>query len=295
MKGFHYLILSGICLGTIGIFVKLIGPDISPFLLGSVRILCAAALIMVFLSAERRTKLLQLKEGDFHIFLLAGLFGVVFGFGFFIKALTLIPVANAVFLVYIYPIATAVLARIFLEERIGKYTVIALALSTLGVFFIYGMGSNLMVNAEGSMYALMAGLGYSVFIVTMRDMENKGHSFWDAVFWPLLLGGIMLIPMTLTESVTFLPFSDTAIYVTGLIFISTFVAYIFYALGLETVQAKHATIVETLAEPSAAVFLAWLVLGEVVPPYIFLGGFLIILANLMVRLDAEDDVHRKRI
>ncbi len=295
MKGFQYLVLSGICLGTMGVFVKLIGPEVSPYLLASIRILFAAALILIFLASERRTKLLELRRGDFHIFLLAGLFGVVFGFGFYIKALTMIPVAQAVLLVYIYPIATAVLAKLFLDERLGKYTILALTLSLLGIFFIYGQGADLLASAEGSMYALAAGLGYSVFIVSMRYMEKKGHSFWDAVFWPLLLGGLMLLPLNLTDRLVFLPYTDTVIWLAGMVFISTFLGYIFYARGLETVQAKHATIIETLAEPAAAIFLAWLILGEVIPQYIFIGGLLIILANMIVRLDLEEDSHRKRI
>ncbi len=296
MKGLQYLVLSGICLGTMGIFVKLIGPDVSAFLLASIRILAAAGLILVFLASERRTKLLELRHGDLHIFLLAGLFGVVFGFGFFVKALTLIPVTQAVFLVFIYPIVTAVLAKIFLDERLGKYTILALALSFLGIFFIYGQGLDVLSSAEGSLYALTAGIGYSVFIVSMRYMEKKGHSFWDVVFWPLLLGGLMLLPLNLTETMVFLPYQDTVIWLAGIIFISTFLAYIFYAEGLKTIQAKHATIVETLVEPAVAIFLAWLILGEVIPQYIFLGGFLIIIANLIVRLDlAEEESHRKRI
>lgn len=295
MKGFIYLILSGICLGTIGIFVKLIGPNVSPYLLASIRILAAAGLILIFLASERRTKLLELRDGDLQIFLLAGLFGVVFGFGFFVKSLTILPVANAVFLMYIYPIATAVLAKLFLDERIGRYTLIALLLSFSGIYFIYGQGANLLASAEGSMYALLAGFGYSVFIISMRYMEKKGHSFWDVVFWPLLLGGIMLLPLNLTESVIFLPFQGILMLLAGMVFISTFFGYILYARGLLHVQAKHATIIENLAEPAAAIFLAWLILGEVVPPYIFLGGILIILANIVVRLDAEQDSHRKRI
>ncbi len=289
------MILSGICLGTTGIFVKLIGPNISPYLLAAIRIISAAALILIFLASERRTRLLELRDGDLHVFLIAGLFGVVFGFGFFIKSLTLLSVANSIFLVYIYPLATAILARIFLEERLGRYTMLALLLSFTGIFLIYGQGASILASAEGSAYALMAGLGYSVFIVSMRYMEKKGKPFWDVVFWPLLLGGFMLLPLSLTESITFLPFQHIIIWIAGMVFISTFLGYLFYARGLITIQAKHATIVENLAEPASAVFLAWLFLGEVVPQYIFLGGFLIILANLMVRLDLAEDLHRKRI
>ena len=296
-----YLILSGILLGTIGTFVKLIGPNVSPYLLASIRILAAAGLIYIFLASERRTKLLALRKGDMKIFLVAALFGVVFGFGFYIKAFTLIPVANAVFLMYIYPVATTILAAMFLDERISKHTAAALMLALGGIFLIYGQGTNLFASAEGSFYALMSGIGYSVFIVSMRHMENKGHSYWDVVFWPMLLGGIMLLPMNLMSPVVFLPFTNVVLLIAGMVFISTLLGFLFYARGLKTVMAKHATIIETLAEPASAVFFAWLILGEVVPQYIFLGGFLIIAANVLVRFDMRQEhldsaeKHRKRI
>jgi drug/metabolite transporter (DMT)-like permease len=301
MRGFFYLLLSGILLGTVGIFVKLIGPNVTPYLLASIRILAAAGLIWIFLASERRTKLLKLAKGDLRVFALAGLFGVVFGFGFYVKSFTLIPVANAVFLMYIYPVVTAVLAKIFLDEKVSEYTVLALGFALGGVYLIYGQGVNIFASAEGSLYALIAGLGYSVFIVSMRYMENKGHSYWDVVFWPLLLGGIMLLPLNLTAPITFLPFTNVVLLIAGMVFISTFLGYLLYACGLKTVMAKHATVIETLAEPASAVFFAWLILGEVVPQYIFAGGFLIILANIVVRLDMKKEHfestegHRKKI
>ena len=301
MKGFAYLILSGIFLGTLGIFVKLVGPAISPYLLATIRILAAAGLIYIFLASDNRTKLLKLKEGDFQVFLIAAFFGIVFGFGFFVKSFTLIPVANAVFLMYVYPVVTAILGWMFLEERITQKTVYALAFAMGGIYMIYGQGVNVLASAEGSLYALISGLGFAVFIVSMRYMEKKGHSYWDVVFWPLLLGGIMLLPFNLFEQVTFLPTTFTVVHVAGMVFLSTFLGFLLYARGLKTVQVKHATIIETLAEPASAIFLAWLILGEIVPQYIFIGGFLIILANLIVRSDTKSEhlesteEHKKRI
>jgi len=300
MRGFVYLILAGICLGTLGVFVKLIGPNISSYLLASVRILAAAGLIYLFLASERRTKLLKLKKGDIRVFLIAAILGVVIGFGFYVKALTLIPVANAVFLMYVYPVSTAILAKMFLDERISRYTAVALLLSVTGVFFIFGASAGIAMN-EGSIYALASGLGFSVFIVSMRHMENQGRSYWDVVFWPLLLGGLMLIPLNLSAPIVIIPGQGTMLLIAGMVVISTFMGFLFYARGLKTVQAKHATIIETLAEPLAAVFFAWLILGETLPPYIFVGGILIIFANLFVRYDLSKECkesttcHKKRI
>jgi hypothetical protein len=57
-----------------------------------------------------------------------------------------------------------------------------------------------------------------------------------------------------------MPFQDTVAFIFGMIFLSTFLGYLFYAKGLATVQAKHATVVETLANSRrgrTAVYFPW--------------------------------------
>lgn len=56
MNGKSYLILTGILLGTIGIWVKLIGDSVSPFLLTAFRTLFAAALVAAMIIASKKNK-----------------------------------------------------------------------------------------------------------------------------------------------------------------------------------------------------------------------------------------------
>ena len=196
MRGTLYLFLTGIFLGTIGIFVKLIGPNVSPFLLTIFRALLAGLMILLLIVFSRELKTLEtlrISKKNLLMFLLAGFFGVTIGFGFFVKSFYYIPVANAVLLVYIYPLVTAVLSWIFLKERITKPEIIALALVLLGVWSIYGSEMAIQANTFGNLLALAAGVGYSVFFVFIRFFESKGMPYWKVTFWPLIIGGLILI------------------------------------------------------------------------------------------------------
>jgi drug/metabolite transporter (DMT)-like permease len=291
MKGTLYLILTGLFLSTTGIWAKLIGPSISPFLLTIIRTMAAAALILLLIVLSKNIKTaenLGIKRKDILPFLLAGFCGVAIGFGFYIKAFSYVPVANAVMLVYIYPVATALLSFAFLRERITRWEIAALLLVLLGVWWIYGSEISLQANALGNLLALAAGLGYSVLIVSMRHFEQKKYPYWKAIFWPLLIGGLLLSLFLPFEYPSLSLSGAVPVYVAG-ISLTSFCGYIFYAKGLKTVRAHDAVIITALLEPLAAILLAVAVLGEALPPYVALGGALIVLANILVGRE-----HRKK-
>jgi drug/metabolite transporter (DMT)-like permease len=295
MRGFTYLILAGIFLGTIGIWVKLVGSAISPFLLAFLRVIFACLLIFALLLARKKLKALKLSRKDLLLMIPVGFFGVTLGIGLFVKSLTLIPVANAVLLLYIYPLVTALLAWIFLKEKISHWEIIALILISAGIWTIYGQELNLGINQFGNFLAILTGISYSVFIVSMRYFERKGYGFWDVIFWPLFIGSLLMVLFLFPfEPIAFSPSQNTILFLSGLVIV-TFFSYVFYALGLKTVRAHNGPIIVLLTEPFAAILLAWLVLGEMIPQYVAFGGFLIILANLLVEKETRKKKLKRKI
>jgi drug/metabolite transporter (DMT)-like permease len=293
MRGFFYLILTGFFLGTIGIWAKLIASDISPFLLTIFRTMIAAAFILVLIVLSRNIKTaenLRIRKKDVIPFLIASFFGVAIGLGFYIKSFSYVPVANAVVLVYVYPVVTAFLSFVFLREKITRWEIAALILILAGVWSIYGPEINIASDATGNMFAIVAGLGYSVFIVSMRYFEEKGYKYWNVTFWPLVLGGMMLILFMPFEPLSFSLSGLIPFYVLGLGLV-TFFGYIFYAEGLKTTKVSDAVIIAALTEPLTAIALAFLILGESVPEYVLIGGTLIIAANVI----AGNEHRKKRI
>ena len=123
----------------------------------------------------------------------------------------------------------------------------------------------------------------------MRYMEtSRHHTYWAATFWPLFFGGLMLLPMALTEPLVFVARGYTLFFIFMIALVPTFMAYLFFSEGLRSVRAHDAPIIMILVEPLSALFLSSLVLGEILTYNIFLGGGLILMANLVV------EVHLKR-
>lgn len=295
MRGTFYLILCGIFLGTIGIWVKLIGPAVSPILLTILRAILSGVLILLLIlfTKEMKTlKALEIRKKNLLYFLIAGFFGVTIGFGFYVKSFSYVPVSNAVILVYIYPLVTALLSWIFLKEKITRWEIVALILILAGVWSIYGSEISLQANAFGNLLALLAGCGYSVFFVFMRYFENKGLPYWKVTFWPLIIGGILLFLFIPMEPTAFSPTGFVPLYIFCLGFAS-FLGYLLYAKGLKTIMAHNAVITVSLTEPLTAIILAFLIFSESLPPYVLLGGFLIILANLLVGKEHKKKRMRK--
>ncbi len=293
MRGTLYLTLTGLFLGTTAIWIKLIGSNVSPFLLTIFRALLAGALIfllILFTKDLKTIETLEIKRRNLLLFLVAGFFGVTIGFGFYVRSLYYIPVANAVILVHVYPLVTAFLSWIFLKEKVTKWEGVSLVLVLIGIWSIYGSELSLGTNTFGNLLVILAGIGYSVFLVSMRHFENKGFPYWKVTFWPLIIGGLILILFLPFEPFIFSPSGLIPFYILGVAFF-TFIGYTLYAKGLKTIRAHNAAVIVTLVEPLTAILLAFLILGETLPQYVVVGGSLIILANILI----GKEVRKRRI
>ena len=105
--------------------------------------------------------------------------------------------------------------------------------------------------------------------------------YWKVTFWPLVIGGLILVLLLPFEPLAFSFEGSVPLYILGIAFVS-FLGYVLYAKGLKTIRAHNAVITVTLTEPLTAIFLAFLILGETLPPYVMIGGGLIIIANLLI-------------
>lgn len=294
MKGTTYLLMCGIFLSFIAIFTKLLVPFMSPLLVACFRIGIAVFMIFIYLLFTGRLEELKVGARGLRIYIPVGLFGVMVGFGFYLKALDMIPVANAVFLAYIYPVIVAFLASKFLRERLGSHAVLSLIFAISGVWMIYGASTSFIIDFWGGLFALVSGFGYAIFIFSMKYMHEKGYKLWNTIFWPLVFGLIFLIPMALfAEPVKAYAIFPVPYYLLGIGFVS-FMGYYLYAKGFESVKAHNAPVIVTLTEPTFAVIFAAFLLGEAPPEYILLGGLLIMVANLFVQLEERRTRLRKK-
>jgi drug/metabolite transporter (DMT)-like permease len=296
MRGTTYLLICGLLLATIPIFTKLLVPFVSPLLIAAIRVGIALVAIFAYLALTGRLDELKIGKNSLKVYIPVGFFGVTIGLGLYLKAIDIIPVANAVFLVYIYPVITAILAWKFLKEEMGKYAVIAIIMTMAGLWVIYGAGSSFILDSWGSLFAIIAGIGYAAFIFSMKYMEGKGYSLWNTIFWPFFFGLIFLIPFALyAEPVKAYFILPVHWYLLGLGLVATFGGYYFYAKGLESMRAHNGPVIVTLTEITGAVVMAAVLLGETAPEYILLGGLAILIGVLFVQLEERERKLKKRV
>ncbi|MFW6070883.1 MAG: DMT family transporter [Candidatus Bipolaricaulota bacterium] len=279
-----YLILTGICFGTIGLFVNIIGNDVSTVLLVAIRLLSTAGLIMTYQFFRGKQSELRFDSREKFYY---GLFGGVIGFGLtfslYLKSLVLIPVSEAVFLHYVaFPFSTILYSSLFRGEKPSIKEILSLLGTVVGIVFIYdvgfgGKGGSLV----GYSMALGSGVSYTAALIVLKEL-GKTKTTLQTLFWPALFGGLSLMPVVLAGGFTFAVSGNSLTALMGLVLISTLMGYSLFAKGLKETRAGLSSIVLIVVEPFSAVVFAILFLGESLTGTSILGGSLIITSGLLL-------------
>ncbi len=109
-------------------------------------------------------------------------------YGWFV-ALTLIPLAQVVAIEFTMPIWSALLATLFLHERLNLWKVLAIALGVFGVGLIVRPATTGLSAGQG--IALAAAVGFAVSVILVKALTRSDSAltiiFWMLV-WQSLLG-----------------------------------------------------------------------------------------------------------
>ena len=191
-------------------------------------------------------------------------------------------VALAVLTFYCAPIFLAVLAPLFLPEKLSNVALGALVPGGIGIALVALAGEN--GHAFGWV-ALACGIGsaltFAILVILSKRLLHSGAEPLTVAFWDCLVGTIALAP-TLFIAEPLIPDDGgewLAVILLGVVF--TGLATLVYAVLLRHVTAQAAGIL-TFLEPVAAVLLAWALLDESLAPQAVVGGLLVLLAGIGV-------------
>ena len=279
-----YLLLAGVCFGTIGLFVNIIGNDVSTVLLVAIRLLSTGGLILFYQIAGGQLKELSLSsKRSFVGALIGGVLGFGLTFSLYLKSLVLIPVSEAVFLHYVaFPFSTILYSTVFQGENIKTAELVSLAGTGVGVFFIYNVGfSGGLESLFGYLMAFVSGVTYTAALIVLKEL-GKSKTTLQTLFWPASFGGLSLVPVVLIGGFDFNLSGSSLSALLGLVFISTLLGYSLFARGLKETRAGLSSVIMIIVEPFSAVVLAILFLEEKLTPFALLGGGLIVLSGLLL-------------
>lgn len=178
------------------------------------------------------------------------------------------------------PVLTAVGARLFLGERLGRPAALTVAASVVGLVILVQPFDG-RASAAGVAVALLSAAGYTA--VTLLSRAWRGHDDpLDSALGGFAVSAALVLPIALAQGI--LPhaahLAGTIGWLAFLGAVPTALAYALFFTGLRTVRATTASVV-ALLEPVAAAVLAVAILHERLTLPAYLGGA-VLLGSVML-------------
>ena len=174
------------------------------------------------------------------------------------------------------PVLTGLLSWAALRERPRRSWVLATSVCVVGLGLLVTAGTNgAGADPWGLVFALASGLGYAVYTVAAKRLMNAGHRSDEVMTAAFALGGLLLLPVLVTQPSAWLTEPDGLAMALWLGLATTTVAYVLFGRGLRHLPAGPVTTL-VLAEPVVATILGVAVLGETLPPVGWIGAGLVL-------------------
>lgn len=276
-------IISGICFGSAGIFVRELSENMNSTSIISSRILIAILLLSLWI-AVRYPMNFRIKLKDSWIFVGAGVLGTLglnLCYNFSINELSL---SLAAVLIALAPIFVMVFAFFMFHEAITAKKVISIILALVGCVLTSGILENnasmhwswigiLVGSASAGFYAL-----YSIF---SKVGMKKSYPALTITFYSMLATAVVLLPFTQWDNMEHYiaanPLRNTLFMVMHSL-CTAVCPYAFYTVALDHMEAGKASILCSCEPVAAMVF--GLFFFEEIPTVLSVTGLMIVLLAL---------------
>jgi DME family drug/metabolite transporter len=215
-----------------------------------------------------------IREGGLPV-VLTGVFLAVSSIAY-VVAISHTTIANVLFVVAAAPMFAAILARVVLGEPIRPATLIAFPFVMIGITVMVGgavMGGSIL----GNVLALVCGLGYAAFSVTIR-MRRTADTRVSAIYAALIVSAVGLAMMTreTIAATDVMWLAAGGLWQLGL-------GYVLFAYGARWVPAAQLLFLGMIETVMAPIWL-WLFFGEVPLNATLIGGGIILAAVILQAL-----------
>lgn len=281
--GYLYILASASLWGTTGILAKFLYVAGSTFQqVAFLRNLVALVAFSIILFLSKRESF-RIKPGDIPVLAALGLVIVAAFTMFYFYTIQASTITQAVFLMYIGPVFTVIMGRIFLGELIVKRKLQALALSIFGMVLLTKMynPSQLSLPWPAALAGLASAITYG-FSRIVGKLALQRCSSWTTTFYSLAFGMFFLFLFTQPQNFLLQVSGRNWLLVIAMGLVQGVGAFFCFFKGLQLVEASRASIVGTL-EPVVASVLALAIFGERLSPTGLLGATLILLGAILIQ------------
>lgn len=260
--------------------IRHLGHDVTAGALSLGRLLVAAVALSLLLVRSPRHRFTRTE-----VLLLLGC-GVAW-FGIYNLALNAseqrIDAATAAMVVQVGPILIALLAALFLGERLTGYLLLGMGIAFAGVVVIgSAMRGNGGSDLDGVLLSLLAAATYAIGVVCQKVLLRR-LSGLEVTTYACWIGVVVCLPWSgdLVDVVQH-GTGNTLLLIGYLGLFPTALAFSTWAYALRYTDAGKQALT-TFLVPAIAAVLAWLLLDEVPPALAFVGGALCVLGVLVTR------------
>lgn len=299
LRDWTLLLLCNLIWASQFVLVKLVEDEIGPVFTTAFPMLVAtlllAAVVMATRQSETRKSRPTVRATDVAGFLTIGICGQVVAQLFATWGAQRSLASNAAVLSLALPVATALMAFVLLGERMTRLRWIGFALAIAGVLVSSGqelraadLGDR--IYLLGNSMVFLGVLGSAFYNVYSKRMLTR-FSPLEVLLGSYVAACLVLVPVALVVEPDGLArlAALTSRGWTGLLLLAVFhycVAMVLFLTALTRLDATQAAVSNYLI-PGFGVVLAWLVLGERLPPAALVGGTLVLASTLLVTVWEE--------
>lgn len=291
-------IISGICFGSAGIFVRELSENMNSTSIISSRVVIAILLLGLWI-AVYHPDYFKIKLKDIWIFVGAGVIGTLglnICYNFSINELSL---SLSAVLIALSPIFVIIFAFILFHESITKKKIISIILALAGCVLTSGIFENnasmhwtwigIFVGSAGAVF-------YALYSVFSKVGMKRGYQALTITFYSMVAITVVLLPFTqwghIANYITLNPIRNTLFMVIHSL-CTAVCPYAFYTIALDYMDAGKASILCS-CEPVAAMVFGIFFFKEIPTALSIIGLIIVLVALAMLVLPDKNEGFKEK-
>lgn len=291
-------IISGICFGSAGIFVRELSENMNSTSIISSRVVIAILLLGLWI-AVYHPDYFKIKLKDIWIFVGAGVIGTLglnICYNFSINELSL---SLSAVLIALSPIFVIIFAFILFHESITKKKIISIILALAGCVLTSGIFENnasmhwtwigILVGSAGAVF-------YALYSVFSKVGMKRGYQALTITFYSMVAITVVLLPFTqwghIANYITLNPIRNTLFMVIHSL-CTAVCPYAFYTIALDHMDAGKASILCS-CEPVAAMVFGIFFFKEIPTALSIIGLIIVLVALAMLVLPDKNEKFKEK-
>ena len=281
-KALFAVLAAGTFWGTMGFFARsLYAAGFGPLEVAQTRITTGLVLVGLYILLFNRSQF-KIKLKDLWCFLGTGIVSLLLFSTCYFSALNYTSLAVAAILLYTAPFFVMLMSLLLFKEKMNGKKISALLLAFTGCVLVSGVGGNEEISWIGILLGLGSGFFYALYSIFGRYAINRGYGAWTMTFYTFLFCSIGCAFLSDWQVIGSSVQTDNSVllWVLGLGFVTAFLPYVLYSMGLENMESSKASILASV-EPVVSALFGVFVFHETLTAWGILG-ILMVLGAIVV-------------